>query len=206
MVDLRHRPRLADQAIGQRLVGPVQDLERDLAPEVLVLGAEHHPHRTRAEPIGQRVASERAPGHPRHAHALDHHRVGIRGREQRRRGDLRCRRHALLRIDQRRLAAVAGPAAGPLGPAVGPARRPLGGLAQRVDRGIAGGIARQERDQIAAVGAIVDVRDRLAFWRAYTARAGKGPAAGLLGRWIRFKAGRYRRHNVRRRAAAERAA
>jgi hypothetical protein len=52
----------------------------------------------------------------------------------------------------------------------------------------------------------VDARDRLAFWRAYAAGAGKGPAAGLLGRWIRFKAGRYRRHNVRRIAAAGRAA
>jgi heptose I phosphotransferase len=52
----------------------------------------------------------------------------------------------------------------------------------------------------------VDVRDRLVFWRAYMAAAGKGPAAGLLGRWIRFKAERYRRHNRRRALAAGRAA
>jgi heptose I phosphotransferase len=44
----------------------------------------------------------------------------------------------------------------------------------------------------------VDVRDRLCFWRAYTAVAGKGTALGLLGRWIRFKARRYRQHNRRR--------
>jgi len=48
----------------------------------------------------------------------------------------------------------------------------------------------------------VDARDRLCFWRAYTALAGKGP---LLERWIRFKARRYRRHNQRR-AVAGRAA
>jgi heptose I phosphotransferase len=52
----------------------------------------------------------------------------------------------------------------------------------------------------------VDVRDRLAFWRAYTALAGKGQAPRLLGRWIRFKAGRYQRHNRRRALAAGRAA
>jgi heptose I phosphotransferase len=49
----------------------------------------------------------------------------------------------------------------------------------------------------------VDVRDRLAFWRAYR---GPGPRRAVdrwLRRWVLFKWGRYRRHNARNKARAE---
>jgi Lipopolysaccharide kinase (Kdo/WaaP) family len=52
----------------------------------------------------------------------------------------------------------------------------------------------------------VDVRDRVCFWRAYLAAAGKPKSLRMLGRWIRFKAARYRQHNRRRAAVAGRAA
>ena len=147
VVDLRHRPRLADQPIGQRAVGAVQQLERDLAAEPDVIGAVHHAHRPGAEPLDHRVAAEHAARHARRGQLLRSQPHRLRGGGDQRRIAARPRhRHAGQGLAERR----AWPRIGRVG----------GVGAQRVDRGVARRVAREQRDQIAAVGAVVEVRDR----------------------------------------------
>ena len=60
VVDLRHRARLAHEPLGQRRVVAAQQLERDLAAELGILGAPHDAHRAGAEPLERRCSGRTA--------------------------------------------------------------------------------------------------------------------------------------------------
>jgi len=137
MTDLRHRPRLANQALGQGRIGVMQQLQRDLAPEAGVVGAKHDAHRARADALDDREPPELEPDvtrpDPRLRDDLDRVRTG---------GGCEW-----IRLLAR-------------GHGQGGDARALVGVAQRVDRGVACGVACEEADQAAAVGAVVEVPDR----------------------------------------------